>query len=240
MIHALPDRVCGRPPSCKSFFESACQGECGRMSGLLTRPGTTAAKMGSAARVPNEPETLNAARSDGLSRAWDRLITPSPCCSSRLRPQREVVTLKFLGGGHGGGAMGRDVVVTRGARRGASLSRSAERLAGLGLGPIVALAADHQLPGDAHRLVGQGDGGKLLGLALQKSGQPGRGPGTAAFDLLDVGGGARYQGGAQGLVAGTGDAAVSHLAGGRMILRSEADPGGTLAAGSEGGRIADL
>src|SRR5260370_25758822 len=89
--------------------------------------------MVSAARVPNETEALNAARSDGLSRVWDRLITPSPCCSSRPRPQREVVatvTLKLLCGGHGAGTLGRSVWMERGARRGAPMLRSAEPLAG--------------------------------------------------------------------------------------------------------------
>src|SRR6266436_720398 len=142
--------------------------------------------MVSATRVPNEPETLNAVRSDGLSRVWDRLITPSPCCSSRPRPQREVVatvTLKCLGGVHGGGATDRGVWVERGARRGAPMLRSAEPLAGFRAGAVVALAADHQLPGDARGLVGQSHGGELLRLALQEFGQPRRGPGAAALDL---------------------------------------------------------
>src|SRR5207253_11278419 len=121
------------------------------MSGLLTRPGTTAAKMVSAARVPNEPETLDAARSDGLSRVWDRLITPSPCCSSRPRPQREVaatVTLNWLGG-HGAGAMGRSVGKERAARREALRLRRGEPLAVRRPLCVVALAAHHELPGDA-------------------------------------------------------------------------------------------
>src|SRR5260370_17470139 len=80
--------------------------------------------MVSAARVPNEPETLNAARSDGLSRAWDRLITPSPCCSSRPRPQRQVeatVTLKLLCAGHGPATMVGSVWLGRGPLRGAPI-----------------------------------------------------------------------------------------------------------------------
>ena len=85
-------------PGVQELYGQVRQGECGRMSGLLTRPGTTAAKMVSAPRVPNEPETLNAARSDGM--AWG-LGSPDHTISLLLeqpRPQREVVatvTLKF-------------------------------------------------------------------------------------------------------------------------------------------------
>src|SRR5271154_2392232 len=213
------------------------------MSGLLTRSGRPLPRWYPRTLVPNEPETLNAARSDGLSGVWDRLITPSPCCSSRPRPQREVVatvTLKLLCGGHGAGSLVGRVWLERGAPRGAPMLRNAEPLAGLHAGAVVALAAGHELPGDARGLVGERHGGELLGLALQELGQPGRGPGAAAFDLLDVGRGARHQGGAQALVAGAGDAAVSHLAGGRMVLRGEAEPGREPATGSKGSRGADL
>src|SRR5436190_5322378 len=113
------------------------------MSGLLTRPGTTAAKMVSAARVPNEPETLDAARSDGLSRVWDRLITPSPCCSSRPRPSARGAEpvgghghAEVLCGGHGAGTLVGSVWMERGARRGAPMLGSAEPLAGLGPGAV--------------------------------------------------------------------------------------------------------
>src|SRR5207237_4415637 len=40
---------------------------------------------------------------------------------------------------------------------------------------VVALAADHQLPGDARRLIGERHGGKLRRLALDERQQPGRG-----------------------------------------------------------------
>src|SRR5271154_4765603 len=97
------------------------------MSGLLTRSGRPLPRWYPRTLVPNEPETLNAARSDGLSGVWDRLITPSPCCSSRPLPQREVVatvTLKLFVGrwgrgplaggvGAGGGAWGGPPLVAR-------------------------------------------------------------------------------------------------------------------------------
>src|SRR5258708_14623895 len=193
--------------------------------------------MVSATLVPNEPETLNAARSDGLSRVWDRLITPSPCCSSRPRPSARGGGhghAEVLCDGHGAGTLAGSVWMERGARRGAPMLRSAEPLAGLGPGAVVALAADHELPGDARGLVGEGHGGELLGLALQELGQPGPGPGATPFDLLDVGCRARHQGGAQALVAGAGDAAVSHLAGGRNVLWGEAEPGRAPSAASGG------
>ena len=41
-IHRLPDRVCGRPPVCKSYLSRSGWGVCGRMSGLLMRSHRTA------------------------------------------------------------------------------------------------------------------------------------------------------------------------------------------------------
>src|SRR5260370_32145050 len=126
------------------------------MSGLLTRSGRPLPRWYPLSLVPNEPGTLNAARSDGLSRVWDRLITPSPCCLSRPRPQREgepTVTLKFLCDGHGAGTMVGSVWMERGARRGALILRSAEPLPGLGPAALVALSARHDPPADPRRLV---------------------------------------------------------------------------------------
>jgi hypothetical protein len=60
-------------------------------------------------------------------------------------------------------------------------------------------------------LLAERHGDELLGLALQQAGEPGRGLGAAALDLLDVSCRPRHQGGAQALVAGAGDAAVRIL-----------------------------
>ena len=109
-----------------------------------------------------------------------------------------------------------------GARGSARSRHIAQRRAPRGSAgaPVVALAAGHELPGDAGGLVGERHGDELGRLALEQAGEPGRGPGAAAPDLLDVGGRARHQGGAQALVAGPGDAAEPLLAGGRMVLRA--------------------
>lgn len=79
----------------------------------------TAAKVVWAPWVPNRSEALNAARSDGLSRALDRLIAPCSRCSSRPGLQREgasPVTLSSLGGDCGGDPLGCNLVGKR--RRG--------------------------------------------------------------------------------------------------------------------------
>src|SRR5271157_3615637 len=53
-------------------------------------------------------------------------------------------------------------------------------------GRIIALAADHQLPGDARRLVGEGDSGELGRFASQELEKPGRGLARIALgDLHD-------------------------------------------------------
>src|SRR5580658_10664766 len=101
-----------------------------------------------------------------------------------------------------------DTGLERGARRGALTTRSAAPLAGRCCGHwVVALAADHDLPGDARRLVGESHRGKLGRLALQEVGQPGRGRGAPAPDLLEICGRSGDKHAAQCLVASAGDAA---------------------------------
>src|SRR2546423_203683 len=89
------------------------------------------------------------------------------------------------------------------------------------MGAIVALAADHQLPGDAGHLVGQCHGSELGRFALQQPGKPRRwmapcsppGASFAASRLLDHGSCADHQHAAQGLVAGAGDCSEPGFAG---------------------------
>ena len=84
---------------------------------------------------------------------------------------------------------------------------------------IVGLAADHQLPGNARRLVGERHGGKLRRLALDKRCQPGRRVPTRLPGVLDHRGGADHQNAAQCLIAGSRDDPEALLAGGGVILR---------------------
>src|SRR6202022_2044554 len=113
---------------------------------------------------------------------------------------------------------GREAALTRRARRypagrGNEATRCPLR--------IIALAADHQLPGDARHLVGQRHGGELWRLAFEQFEPPGRGMPAPLAALLDPPGCSRHQPAAQGLVPGPGDHAEPHLAGGRVILRVE-------------------
>src|ERR1700733_11839576 len=93
-------------------------------------------------------------------------------------------------------------------RREAALTTRARRYTGgrgdeaTGCAPrIVALAADHELPGDARGLVGECDCGEFRLLAADEVSQPGRGVAALFAHLLDHRGGANHQGSAQGLVA---------------------------------------
>src|SRR5206468_7064477 len=121
-----------------------------------------------------------------------------------------------------------------------AILRSAGPLAVDPVGRIVALAAGHQLPGDAHGLVGERHRRQLGRLALEQRGEPRRGYDAASPDLLDIGGGAADQHRPQALVAGPGDAAQPLLAAARMVLRRQADPSRAQAAGAEAMRIDDL
>src|SRR5437763_4843514 len=117
-----------------------------------------------------------------------------------------------------------------------------------GMGGIVVLSADHQLPGDAGHLVGQRHGGELGRFALEQLGKPRRGmalcslpgAGFAAPHLLDHGGCANHQHAAQGLVAGAGDRSEPGFAGCRVILWGQPDPRREISAGSEGFLLADF
>src|SRR5690348_11863174 len=108
---------------------------CAHMYGLLMRPRSSAPKMGSATRVPHRAAVSCATGFRGVSGVWDRSITPPLPC-------------KLL------------VAVPTGRRSVQSLCRLGQAL-GVGPAGVVALPADHQLPGNACHLVGERDGGEL-------------------------------------------------------------------------------
>ena len=172
--------------------------------------------MVSATRVPNRGAICCATGFHGLSRVWDRSITPSLSLASS--------------------GFGRDASRPLRAQPITPLCPSRRRCRAR----VVVLAADHQLPGDAGHLVGQRHGGQLGRLALEELEEPGRGHGLCRAGLLDHRGRPDHQHAAQGLVAGPGDPAQPRLAGGGMVLRRQPDPGRELPAGAEGLRIGRL
>jgi hypothetical protein len=84
---------------------------------------------------------------------------------------------------------------------------------------VVGLAADHQLPGDPRRLVGERHGRKLRRLAFDECHEPGRGVAPRFPDLLDHRGGTAHQGAAQCLITSARDDPEPLLAGSGVVLR---------------------
>src|SRR5262245_16837168 len=105
---------------------------------------------------------------------------------------------------------------------------------------VVALAADHQLPGDARRFVGERYGRQFCWLALDQFNQPGVCMAGSLLDLLDDGGGTDHENASQRLVSCSRDRAEPLLAGGGVIFRGEPDPSREVAPASEGMWIGHL
>src|SRR3984957_13647854 len=131
--------------------------------------------MGSATRVPNIPAMSGTTGSHGVSRVWDRSITPSaPSQASSGLGARLALAPNLLCFCHfrplrWGGARAQQA-----ALRGAPTQRSAALLAVRNLrfaapnvtGSVVLFAAAHQLPAIARGFVGHHDRNELGMLAL--------------------------------------------------------------------------
>jgi hypothetical protein len=76
--------ICGRPPACKGW-QCADRSDCDHMYGLVTRSRMTAAKMGSATRVPNSNATTRSP------------LGPSECLASWDRSDRTICFLASFG-----------------------------------------------------------------------------------------------------------------------------------------------
>src|SRR5689334_15489763 len=166
--------ICGRPRA-RKIDAAARRSDCDHMSGLLMRSHMTAAKMGSAAQVPNTSATSNAAGWHGVPRAWDRSIAPSTILEQasasvgRRSPpfQARLIKVSRL-------YLPLRARCQQGARSVAPMKRSGAPLAGRSLVKrIEALAADHQLPHDPRSFVGQRYGRELWRLASDEVEQPG-------------------------------------------------------------------
>ena len=156
-------------PGLQDLARRTDRSDCDHMSGLLSRSHMTAAKMGSATRVPNRKATFEEGHWDSrsVSRLGIASITPSA-------PSRASFGLSSR-------APGRLPVKM--------LCGDAHRVCRSAMIAVVGLAADHQLPGDPRRLVGERHGGKLRRLAFDERYEPGRGVATRLADLLDHRGG---------------------------------------------------
>ena len=218
---------------------------CDHMSGLLSRPYMTAAKMVSATRVPNRAAAWDATGSRGVSRVLGSIDHTNCSVSSKLPalpagqialPAKRLCLPRCRGcvsshRCHGEGGAEREAL----SKRSAPLRpRRCRTLA------VIVLATDHQFPDDARSLVGERDGGQLRRLARKQRRQPGRATAAPSADLLDDRRGPDHKGTPQRLVAGTCDHAKPLFAGRGMVLGREPQPSCKVAAGSEGAWIGHL
>src|SRR6266851_2822271 len=186
-------------PGLQDLAQRTDRSDCDHMSGLLSRSHMTAAKMGAATRVPNRKATFAEGHWDSrsVSRLGIESITPSaPSRASFGLNSRAPVRLPVK-----------------------MLCGDTRRLCRCPMIAVVGLAADHQLPGDPRRLVGERHGRKLRRLALDERHEPGRGVAPRLADLLDYRGGTAHQGAAQCLITSARDDPEPLLAGGGVVLR---------------------
>src|SRR6202030_2514032 len=101
----------------------------------------------------------------------------------------------------------------------------------------VGFSTRHHGPHDTGHLVGQGDGGELLRPPLQQPQQPCGAKPMAWPGKLDHRGCAKHQQLAQPFIALARDPAQPGLAGGRVLLRRQPEPGGEMPPRFELARI---